>query len=195
MTLGQRYANALEQLLPQGWAWSRRGCDDSLLGRLLRAWAEELARFHVWYEWEIRKAIERFVDMPQGWSAPDYERLLTDKFSITAAYVRDNDHWLYPKLAADHRQKYVFRIRSAAGSPVTPTAQVYLKDYAQSHTAPHITRDFTAAGRVASALLLQQRLKRNGHTNAVPIRPGRSSLHLTTGAYLRQTLTRRLTEQ
>lgn len=136
--LGQRYAIALEQLLPNGWAWQKRGCDDSLLGRLLMTVSEELARFHIWIEWEIRRSIERFVEMPQGWSAPDYERLLLSKFGITAT-VTDGltafdcespcDAPLF-----DERVVYVYLITVDDVSAVPPAVLDYLREYQQSHT-------------------------------------------------------------
>lgn len=143
MTLGQRYANAIEQLLPQGWAWQRRGCDDSLLGRVIRANGEELARFQVWLEQSVKASIERFADIPQGWSAPDYERLLSDKFGITAT-VTDNE-FCTPEIGSpigaalySQRYSYIFTITVDDLSTITPVIIDYLRRYKQSHTALHI---------------------------------------------------------
>lgn len=188
--LGQRYAIALEQLLPNGWAWQKRGCDESLLGRLLRAISEELARFHVWIEWEIRRSIERFVEMPQGWSAPDYERLLSDKFAVSSPYVRDNDHWRYPKLAADYRNKYIFRIRSR--SAVSEAAQLYLRDYAQSHTAPHITRDYEGTVNIVAGVFLRQARQRTTKAITPNLRPTSAAIYAGGRLLMRQTRHRTL---
>lgn len=138
ITLGQRYANALEQLLPNGWAWQKRGCDDSLLGRILRAPSEELARFHVWLEQSVKDSIERFSDMPQGWSAPDYERLLLDKFGL-AAVVTDG---LEPftcessceSALLDERIVYAYVVTVDNAAAVPDTVLQYLRQYQQSHT-------------------------------------------------------------
>lgn len=149
ITLGQRYANALEQLLPNGWAWQKRGCDDSLLGRILRAPSEELARFHVWLEQSVKDSIERFADIPQGWSAPDYERLLADKFGITAVVTDGLEPFTCESSCEspllDERIVYVYVITVDNVADVTATARDYLRQYQQSHTHYHIRdREITA---------------------------------------------------
>ena len=137
MTLGQRYANAIEQLLPQGWAWQRRGCDDSLLGRVVRAESEELARYHVWLEQSVKAAIERFESLPQGWSASDYERLLRDKFGISATVLPTTDpadpHM--PDVDPRHVYRFVLELlEEAEYAKLAVDVRQYLRQYKQSHT-------------------------------------------------------------
>ena len=183
------YLRALLQLLPRGYAWE---WDDNSAGRrVLAIVSSELHRVHELLCSIARYNIDRFALGVTGWSAPDYERLLTDKFGVAVPFVRDNDHYPYPLLAADYRNKYVFRIRSQ--SPVTPAAQVYLRAYAQSHTAPHITRDYRTAAGVASAVVLRQSHRRAASAAAINLRPTASTLYVASRVLMRQTLTRRLT--
>ena len=189
MKLGERYANALAQLLPSGIAW-RGGCDESLLMRLLRAKSEELARYHVWLEQELKASIERFTDVQQGWSAPDYERLLTDKFGVASPLVRDNDHWQFPRLAADPRQKYIFRIR--AKSAISPATQQYLNAYQQSHTDHHISRDLQSSVVVAAAVAHHATSKRTLQTAVVPLRDTRTLLQVAAAVANHNTWTMRI---
>ncbi len=142
MSLGQRYHNALEQLLPKGWAWQKRGCDDSLLGRVLRANSEELARFHVWLEQSIKASIERFIEVPQGWSAPDYERLLLTKFGIQSTVTDGLLPYSCESLCVDplldERIIYVYVITVGDVGGVPANVLSYLREYQQSHTHYHL---------------------------------------------------------
>lgn len=136
MDLGKRYFLALEQLMPKGWAWSGRECHESVLSRLLRSVSDELARFHVWYERQLRSSIERFLDIPQGWSANDYELLLSNKFNIQSSVIpyteADDPHMLH----ISQRNHYFFCIELDDDQLVRFDASVsdYLEQYKQSHT-------------------------------------------------------------
>lgn len=162
LTLAQRYTQALEQLLPRGWAWQKRGCDDSLFNRLLRAFSEELARFHLWYELRIKEFIESFRYLVQGWSAPEYEQLIKARWGIDC--VVTDMHWepLHANSGANSlinarpwQMIFVITIpglkfyeptlasHAVAGDelvadrvPILPNGMVqYLLEYKQSHTA------------------------------------------------------------
>lgn len=130
------YLRALLQLLPTGYAWE---WDENSAGRrVLAVVASELHRVHELLCRIANYNIERFAVGNTGWSAPDYERLLLDKFGIRAT-VTDGltafdcespcDAPLF-----DERVVYVYLITVDDVSAVPPAVLDYLREYQQSHT-------------------------------------------------------------
>ena len=141
------YLRALLQLLPRGYAWE---WDENSAGRgVLAAMATELHRAHETLCGIANYNIERFAEVPQGWSAPDYERLLLTKFGITAT-VFDSitlfgcESPCDSAAVFDPRIAYVFVIAVDDVALITPVVLSALREYKQSHT------DFVIASRAAA---------------------------------------------
>lgn len=127
------YAALLKLLLRRGQAWDIPA--GGTFDRLLVALAQEFDRLHI--------AACELLDTPviepvPGWSAPDYERLLLNKFGI-AATVSDGltafdcespcDEPLF-----DERIVYAYVITVDDVSDVPELVLEYLREYQQSHT-------------------------------------------------------------
>jgi uncharacterized protein YmfQ (DUF2313 family) len=141
------YLRLQTQLLPPGYAWD---WSPSSVGKhLLAAYADEFARVHN-HLCELAEAgIARFSGEITGWSAPDYERLLSDKFGITATVTDGLSPYTcessceHPLL--DERIVYAYIITVDNVADVTATARDYLHQYQQSHTHYHVRdRQITA---------------------------------------------------
>lgn len=137
MNLGERYANAIHQLLPKGIAWQEKGvCTETLLGRWIRGNSEELARFQVWFDTLLKWSIERYGDTPTGWSADEYETLIARKFGLNVT-VTPNAQANDPHLpTVDNRNRYRFTIDVDESDldAINSLLTNYLDEYKQSHT-------------------------------------------------------------
>jgi hypothetical protein len=85
--------------------------------------------------------IARFSGEITGWSAPDYERLLLQKFGITAIVTDTEFGACLSAEVADRygdRTCYIFTVTVDDLAVITPEVIAYLRQYKQSHTALHI---------------------------------------------------------
>lgn len=136
------------QMLPPGYAWDWSPA--SVGKHLLAAYADEFARVHTHLCQLAEAGIERFAGEITGWSAPDYERLLLDKFGI-AAVVSDG---LEPFTCEspcdaplfDGRIVYAYIVTVDDVSAVPDSVLAYLREYQQSHTHYYL-RDRHLAAR------------------------------------------------
>lgn len=134
------YLRALLQLLPRGYAWDWK---EASAGRhVLAVVADELHRYHTLLCGIANYNIERFVGGNQGWSAPDYERLLKNNFGIDAVVTDGlqpfNCESSCEDALLDERIVYAYVITVDDFSAITPSVLAYLRDYQQSHTYYHI---------------------------------------------------------
>ena len=136
--LGKRFYNAMELLLPNGDAWKRRGCESSLISLYLRSFSDELARFQIWYELILKWSIERFGELPLGWSAVDYEGVLKAKFGVTVTVTDEVNSATCEShcesLVVGDRVKYLFVITVDDLSTITSEIIAFIDSYKQSHT-------------------------------------------------------------
>ena len=130
------YLRMLLQLLPPGYAWEWSPIS---AGRhLLAAWADELARVHTYFCSLATDGILRFLGDVPGWSAPDYERLMVDKFGITAEVTDGLLPFTCESACTDYlldesiRYVIVFTVDDASAIP--QSVYDYLDSYKQSHT-------------------------------------------------------------
>jgi uncharacterized protein YmfQ (DUF2313 family) len=136
------YLRLETQLLPPGYAWD---WSPSSVGKhLLAAYADEFARVHN-HLCELADAgIARFSGEITGWSAPDYERLLLDKFGITAVVSDGLEPYTCESSCEapllDERIVYAYIVTVDNVADVPDTALTYLREYQQSHTH-HFLRD------------------------------------------------------
>lgn len=149
------YLRALLQLLPRGYAWE---WDANSAGRrVLAVIAEELTRLHQLLCGIAHYNIDRFTLGVTGWSAPDYERLLKNKFGIEAV-VTDGLKPITCEAACtapllDERIVYVYVITVDDVTAIPDTVKSYLKSYQQSHTHFHFRdRRFTSSAVIYRAL-------------------------------------------
>lgn len=130
------YLRLQTQLLPPGYAWD---WSPSSVGKhLLAAFADEFARVHNDLCQLADAGIAQFAGEITGWSAPDYERLLSEKFGISAV-VTDGltpfdceSSCESPLLDERIVYTYIVTVDNAADVPATVLA--YLREYQQSHT-------------------------------------------------------------
>lgn len=135
----QDYLRALLQLLPRGYAWD---WDEHSAGRrLFMVVARELKRVHDLLCAIANYNVNRFAGTVTGWSAPEYEALLLDRFGIEAQ-VSDGliptsceSHCEAPLL--DEHIVFVFVITVDDLSVVTDEVRAYLREYQQAHTHFH----------------------------------------------------------
>lgn len=137
VNLGERYARALRQLLPKGVAWQQDGCNQSLLARWMRGSSEELARFQVWFDTLLKYSIERYGELPTGWSADEYEALILRKFGLTVTVqpstAPDNPHM--PEVTDRNRYRFVIEVHDWDDLiKIDELFRTYLHEYKQSHT-------------------------------------------------------------
>lgn len=141
------YLRALLQLLPIGYAWE---WDENSAGRrVLAVVSSELHRVHELLCRIANYNIERFAVGNTGWSAPDYERLLSDKFGITATVTDGLDHYTCESSCEapllDERIVYAYIVTVDNVADVPDSALTYLREYQQSHTHYHLRdRQITA---------------------------------------------------
>ncbi len=134
------YLRAMLQLLPRGYVWE---WDENSAGRrVLAIIASELHRYHTLLCQLANYNIDRFIVGNQGWSAPDYERLLLAKFGIIATVTDGltpfNCESSCEDPLLDERIVYVYVITVDDVNAVTPAIRDYLRQYQQSHTHYHI---------------------------------------------------------
>lgn len=134
------YLRALLQLLPRGYAWE---WDENSAGRrVLAVMATELHRAHETLCEIANYNIERFAEAPQGWSAPDYERLLLNKFGINATVTDGLEPFTCESSCEnpllDERSVYVYVVTVDNVADVPSNVLAYLREYQQSHTHYHL---------------------------------------------------------
>lgn len=151
------YLKSLLQLLPYGYAWD---WDEHSAGRrLLMVIARELKRLHELLCDISTFNIDRFAGSVTGWSAPEYEALLLQRFGIVA----DVSDGLLPTSCESHCEAplldegivFVFVITVDDLSVVTDEVRAYLREYQQSHTHFHFrdrTVQLTTEGIPATTL-------------------------------------------
>ena len=143
------YLRMLMQLLPPGYAWQ---WSPTSAGRhLLAAWADELARVNTHFCELANEGIERFVGEMPGWSKPNYEWLLSDKFGINAEVTDGIEPFTCESACTDYLLeesiRYVFIFTVDDVSAVPQSAYDYLNQYKQSHT-DYLFRDATVSAEV-----------------------------------------------
>lgn len=134
------YLRALLQLLPRGYAWD---WDETSTGRhILAVIGNELHRYHTLLCQLANYNIDRFIVGNQGWSAPDYERLLLTKFGIQSTVTDGLLPYSCESLCVDplldERIIYVYVITMGDVGGVPVSVLSYLREYQQSHTHYHL---------------------------------------------------------
>ena len=141
------YLRALRQLLPKGFAW--QWSTQTIASRYLAIIAAELHRLHVLLESIPAYNIQRWEMNYQGWKASDYERILLEKFNVSAK-VTDGipvfsceSHCESPLLEDRISYVYVVTVEDISALPVEMF--LYLQQYQQAHTHYHFRERLTRA--------------------------------------------------
>lgn len=134
------YLRVLVQLLPPGYAWEWGA--DSVGRHFLASISDELARVHQFYCNVVQWGISQFTSEITGWSAPEYELLLLNRFGIEAV-VSDGLQPTDCEMSCespllDEYAPFVFLITVDDLSVFTDEVIAYLNSYKQSHTVFHL---------------------------------------------------------